>query len=264
MRIYKENRHVIKRVRSHTKETLHNDERFKRVRDNWKDFTRAARHAKLMRTIMESMQQSVKDRSRHTMLTKIFFELIKSDTNSPRGQRNIGPGRLDQLVGIELNTGTALDDLFIFNFAMIDCNMRDATYYLDYTMLYPKIMRKVLPQGVVDFEINIGVSEIDFEQLTFKFYQQSSALIPVKGSKLSGVKMEAPIGQEVPEHLFIFLAISCYDKDHQFKTGAVKLLDVFDVRGRVEYLSATKADQTLLPASYSATDTAVPPAMPAH
>jgi hypothetical protein len=259
----KENRHVIKRVRSHSKESLHNDERFQRVRDNWKDFTRAARYAKLMRTVMESMQQPVHDRSRHTMLTKIFFELIKSDTNTPRGQRNIRPGCLYQLAGIELNTGINWDDLFIFNFAMTDCNMRDDTHYVNYTMLYPKIMRKALPQGVVDFEISIGVAEIDFENLTFRHYQQSSGLLPVKGHKLSGIKMEIPVGQQA-ENLFVFLVINCYDRDNQFKTGAVKLMDVFGARRRVEYLSATKADQILLPEPYSATDTAAPPEMPAH
>ncbi|ACU57558.1 hypothetical protein Cpin_0052 [Chitinophaga pinensis DSM 2588] len=260
----KENRHVIKRVRSHSKETLHNDKRFQRVRDNWKDFTRAARYAKLMRTVMESMQQPVHDRSRHTTLTKTFSQIIKSDTDAPPGQRNIRPGLLHLLTGIELNTGIALDDLFIFNYAMTECNMRDATHYLDHTMLYPKIIRKVLPPGVVDFEINIGVAEIDFEQLTFRCYQQSSALIPVKGNKFSGVKMEALIGQEVPDHLFVFLAISCYDKDKQFKTGAIRLLNVFGAPGYGEYLSATKADQMLLPESCSATDTEAPPEMPAH
>lgn len=260
----KENRHVVKRVRSHSKEALHNDERFQRVRDNWKDFTRAARYAKLMRTIMEGIQQPLHDRSRHTMLTKVFFQLIKADKDAPPGQRSLKPEYMHLLTGIELNTGIPLNDFFTIDFSIFDYNMRNTINYFDYTMLNPKINRKVLPHNVVDIEVNIGVAEIDFGQLSFMHYQRSSGYIPVKGKKLSVLKIETPAGQHIPEYLFIFLALNCYDKDKQLITGAVTLIDVFDARKHVEYLAAIKADRIPIQEPYLATDTAAPPEMPVH
>ena len=263
MKTSNENRHVIKRVRSHSKEKLYTDKRFQRVRDHWKDFTKAARYAKLMRTIMESIQQPVHDRSRHIMLTKRFAEIIKADDAAP-GQRDIKPGCFHQLWGIELNTGISMEDLFIFSFSMIDFPMRDTTYYLDYTILNLRIKRKVLPPDVIGFEINIGLAEIDFGQLTFRLHQQSSGLMHIRGKRPAILKIETPVGPEAPERLFIFLALSFYDKDKQFKTGAITLVDAFPAREHVEYLSAIGSGQKLLPEAYSVADTAVPPETPVH
>ncbi|SFO26719.1 hypothetical protein SAMN05428949_4719 [Chitinophaga sp. YR627] len=264
MTISKENRHVIKRVRSHSKEALHNDKRFQRVRDNWKDFTKAARCAKMMRTIMESIQQPVHDRTRHTMLTRIFSQIIKSDKEVPPGQRNVKREHFEQIEGIELNNGKSFYELMGIVYNPTHFQLMDDMYYAHCVLHYENIKRKELPEDVTNYEITVGFAEIDFTLLTFRLYQKSSGLISVKRKSPPTIKMRVLIGSQRRPYMFLFVAVSFYGKDKHFKTGAVKFAGIFEPVTHVEWLSAIRPYQTPPLKSHLITDTAAPPEMPTH
>lgn len=221
------NRHILKKMRSHSKEKLHNDPRFKKLRENWNDFTTAAKAAKLMRTVMENIQEPVHDRRRHTMLTKIFNALLKTDKTSAPGQRCIANTELSTLECVELNTGIYFDELFSFSRASIETNRTTGQGKI--TLLYDNINRNIHPmKDATHFEVQTGFAEIDFEKEIFHLNRSVSIIRRIDNKRNTELQFDLEMGQDSNVRWYMFVAVNFYNKKQRLKEGAVKLIGILE------------------------------------
>ncbi|QHS61064.1 hypothetical protein [Chitinophaga agri] len=223
------NRHILKKIRSHSKEKLHNDPAFKKLRENWNDFTTAAKAAKLMRTVMESIQIPVHDRKRHTTLTKIFKALLHTDKESAPGQKRMAKTDLSKLGHVELNTGICFDELFSFVLGSIRTD-RD-TGEVDINVLYDNTDKKKPPvEDATHFELCIGLAEIDFEKGTHHLSTSTSGIKLITNKRKLDLHFDLEKPKESDNKWWCFFAVNFYNKRQRLKDCAIILFGVLDAQ----------------------------------
>lgn len=79
-----------------------------RTQENMKEFAQAAKGGKLVRKAFATIINDVKDSFLVRRLSKEMAAVLKADSLSPRGMRNITDGDIELLQGFELNSNMAL------------------------------------------------------------------------------------------------------------------------------------------------------------
>lgn len=103
-----EDGYMVKTKSAVSKSRIENDPSFARTRENNAEFSSAGSSAKLLRDISRSMMKSASDSRNVSRLMRIMIFILKRDTTSPRGKRNVGvaialPAAMGLLKGFEFN-----------------------------------------------------------------------------------------------------------------------------------------------------------------
>ena len=85
-----------------------NDPAFRRTRENGAEFGRAGKAGKLLRNAFRASIQSASDAKVVGRLVKSLMAVIKTDTTSDRGLRNVMQGNQNLLLGFEFNVNAKL------------------------------------------------------------------------------------------------------------------------------------------------------------
>ena len=98
-----------------------NDPAFQRTRENGAEFGRAGKAGKLLRNAVKAVSQKSSDGRAVSRLTKQMMTVLKTDTESRRGERNVVNGNIELLQGFQFNINAVLDTTFYAPFtAVID------------------------------------------------------------------------------------------------------------------------------------------------
>jgi hypothetical protein len=220
----KPNRHILKRIRSHSADRLRNDPAFENVRKNWNDFTTAARAAKLLRTVMESITAPVSDRSRHWQLTSALYNIVKSDTVHPAGERSLMTEAFHMLHDEELNTGIKFRSLFLVNTesaTRTGRNQRHVTLCSTDPFDYMDI-----PPAVTHFEMIVAAANLNFYDNTYSLQCTSTEQQPLYEPKRCKRKFTLKVKQDKPSLAFLFFAIKLYGPGAADNGYAIRILNV--------------------------------------
>jgi len=104
------------------------DPAFQRTRENGMEFGNAGSSEKLLRNALRVVAQKVKDSRMTSRLTREMLKVVKSDTRSIRGERNILEGDLVLLKGFEFNEAGKLGTSLFIPF---EVKIRNTTPYLN-------------------------------------------------------------------------------------------------------------------------------------
>src|SRR6516162_6127520 len=88
------------------------DPNFNRTRENNAEFGNACTSGKTLRHSLNAVLKNARDGRMVSRLSKTMMQVIKSDTVSPRGQRNVAAGDLQLLKGFEFNGGAVFNSTF--------------------------------------------------------------------------------------------------------------------------------------------------------
>src|SRR5690554_4889931 len=141
------------------------DPAFQRTRENGMEFGNAGSSGKLLRNALRVVAQKVKDSRMTSRLTREMLKVVKSDTRSIRGERNILEGDLVLLKGFEFNEAGKLGTSLFIPF---EVKVDRAGGLLD--ILIPDFVPGdsiALPQGATHFRFISAAAEIDFETESF-------------------------------------------------------------------------------------------------
>lgn len=94
------------------KDKMLKDKRFKRTRENWAEFGRAGKAAKLIRNAFAIFTKPISDRLGYSRLMRETMKVVKSDTVNGRGQRLFTNGDLTNLINFEFNANQAMESTF--------------------------------------------------------------------------------------------------------------------------------------------------------
>lgn len=153
-----------------------NDPKYKWMRDNATEFTRASSGGKTMRKAFNTLVEHAKDIRAISRLQKRMREVISADTMNQKGERNLVDGNLHLLEGFQFNNDADLTTVLFEDFATtIDRVAGHLT--ADLPVLNPLKDIKA-PRGTTHFEIVSAASEMNFESGKTVTDTKVSAMFP--------------------------------------------------------------------------------------
>jgi hypothetical protein len=214
-------------------ERMATDPAFERTRENQKEFARAGRAGKVLRTALRPVLKSTSDRLMVSRLFKEMMRVVKADGVSDRGQRNVLDGELELLEGFEFNEGGHLSQtLFAGYTASIDRVTGVLT--LDVPAFLPQQM-VVAPAEATHYQLVSAGGFIDFSAGSNGITTNATEVIPIGSDASAAVSHSFNAGANTTHALFLVLGISFLQqvngKNYPLKNGAFNALQIVKVSG---------------------------------
>lgn len=137
------------------------NDRFARTRENGREFGRAGKAGKLLRTAFREISRDVSDPRVTGRLTAAMLRVVKSDPISKRGERTAANGDLTRLTGFEFNFKTPLSQSLCVPFE-ISIARATGTGEVSLPAFSPKKMLKEA-QGASHYCFLMGICTADFD-----------------------------------------------------------------------------------------------------
>lgn len=139
---------------------MRKDKRFKRTRENWAEFARAGRAARLIRNAFAIASKNISDARAYTRLATLALKVVKSDPTSARGERVLPLGDFSHLIDYEFNANQPMRATYKQQFELlIDRAAGSAT--INIPELIPDIAVAEL-EGATHFKFAAAATEIDW------------------------------------------------------------------------------------------------------
>lgn len=214
-------------------ERIASDPAFQRTRENGQEFGRAGKGGKLLRNALRGVLQRASDGRVVSRLTKEMMRVIKADSTSQRGQRNVVDGEAELLTGFDFNLNAKLGATLHASYtATIDRVTGACT--IEVPSFVP-LHAITAPGGTTHFQLFAAAAAIDFEGEVYSSAQQESGVLPWDVTPTAAIQLvhALPAGSTHP--LFLVLGISFSQavngEMYPLKNGAFNALAVVKVSG---------------------------------
>ena len=188
-----------------SKSRIASDPAFQRTRENGAEFGRAGKAGKLLRNAVKAVSQKSSDGRAVSRLTKQMMVVLKSDSVSRRGERNVVDGNIELLQGFQFNINSILDTAFFAPFtAAID--RVTGTLSVNISSFVPERM-VTRPEGATHFQIISAGAEVDFEGNVYVSANSSSAELPWNNVATGPVSLQNVVPANSTNPLFLLLGI---------------------------------------------------------
>jgi hypothetical protein len=186
-------------------ERIASDPAFQRTRENGAEFGRAGKGGKLVRNALRGVLQKASDGRVVSRLTKEMMKVIKADSTSQRGQRNVVDGEAELLTGFEFNLAAKLGATL---YAPYTATLNRATGACTINLpAFVPLNMIAAPGGTTHFQLFAAAAAIDFEGGVYSSDQQETAVLPwdVAPTAVINLACALPAGSTHP--LFLVLGI---------------------------------------------------------
>lgn len=210
-----------------------NDPAFQRTRENNAEFGRAGKATKTLRNAVRTLLQYAKDSRVTSRLTTEMVKVVKADTSSPRGMRNVIDGEAELLQGFDFNVNAKLG----------------TTIYAPYTTVIDRVAGNLsiaapsfipaesiaAPAGTTHFKIVSMGAEVDFEHETFITDSKESAVLSWDSTATAALNLVNAVTANSTHPLFLLLGIQFFQLvngvNYPLKNGAFNALSLVKVSG---------------------------------
>ena len=209
------------------------DKAFQRTRENNAEFGRAGKACKILRAALNTLLMNAKDARLTSRLTKEMMKVIKADTTSDRGKRNVVDGEAEFLQGFDFNINAALTTTMSLPYTPA---INRVTGLLDVTV--PAFVPEneiVAPDGATHYKLVSGAAEIDFENQTSTQAFTETTILPWDNIATGAVTLTNAVTANSTHPLFLVFGIQFYQsvngKYYPLKNGAFNALTIVKVSG---------------------------------
>lgn len=208
-----------------------NDPVFQRTRENNAEFGRAGKAGKVLRTAFRNHLQTAKDSRMISRLTTEMMRVVKADTVSARGFRNVIDGELAFIEGFDFNVNGKLGTtLFAPYTTAIDRATGSASVSVD---PYVPVNQIAAPSGTTHFRIRSAAAEVDFSTGGFVADEQSTAVLPWDNTATAALTLSNSLTANSTHPIFLILGIEFLQHvngtEYPLKNGAFNALSVVKV-----------------------------------
>jgi hypothetical protein len=208
------------------------DPAYERTRENMAEFGRAAKAARMLRSPLSELLKQVKDRTRSNRLTAVMMAVIKADSTSDRGQRNVIDGEAELLSGFEFNQNSPLDAALSQFTAAI--NRVTGSLSVSIPSFIPKTGLTV-PDGTTHFKLVSAGLEVDFASGECVKEITETGLIPVDMNPTTAITLENTVTGNSTHPLILVAGIVFFQqvngKMYPLKSGSFNSLSIVKVSG---------------------------------
>ena len=216
------------------KNRIASDPKFQRTRENGAEFGRAGKAGKLLRNAVKAVSQKSSDGRAVSRLTKQMMTVLKTDTESRRGERNVVNGNIELLQGFQFNINAVLDTTFYAPFtAVID--RATGNLSIEIEGFVPENM-VAKPEGATHFEIISAGAEVDFEGNVYVASNSKSAAMPWNHLETAPISLENVVTANSTLPLFLLLGIEFFQEvngeRYSLRNGGFNSLAIVMISGQ--------------------------------
>ncbi|QEC56680.1 hypothetical protein [Flavisolibacter ginsenosidimutans] len=209
------------------------DPAFQRTRENGREFGRAGKAGKLLRSALRSLLQNTADSRMVSRLTTEMLKVVQADATSQRGERNVLDGETELLSGFEFNNDGKLSTTLLAPFST-SISRTEGTLTVDVPAFVPERM-VAAPAGASHFKLVCAGASIDFETGEYVTDEKSSTELPVNSTPTAAIHFNCAVMPASTKPLFLLLGISFYQEvngaHYPLKNGAYNALQIVGVAG---------------------------------
>lgn len=207
------------------------DPAFQRTRENMAEFGDAAKSGGLLRSALRPQLMRTADGRVAGRLTRKMMEILKSDMESPRGERRVALGTPQLLEGFDFNIKAPMGStLYALYVAQINRTSGEASIHLPSFIPDEGV---TMPEGSTHFKMISSCAIIDFEGRDFEASFQESALIPVNSPATEIIDLQHTLSAGSVLPLFLTLGVLFYQQvngiAYSLKNGVYNALSVVKV-----------------------------------
>jgi hypothetical protein len=205
---------MVKQKSAVSAERIATDPAYARTRENGREFGRAGKTGKVIRSAFSSLLSQVADGRMISRLLKAIMNAQKSDTTSVRGERNIMNGNASLLEKFDFNVRSPLGAVLLAQFSAV-ANRATGVMTVTIPAFIPVKTIKV-PDGATHFKLLSAAAAIDFVNETFVTTSKSTAEIAYGLQEEAEITLTQQLPANSDDHLFQVLGIEFYQ---QFNGG---------------------------------------------
>ena len=225
--------YIVKKRTSLDGSRINSDSNFQRTRENNSEFGKAAKAGKLLRNAIRTQLQNAKDFRVVSRLTKEMMKVIKADTTSTRGQRNVIDGETEILQGFDFNINAKLSTALYAPYTSAIDRVTGAL-----TVDIPSFIPAdsvAAPTGTTHFKIVSAAAELDFENESFVTDNKSTAILPWNSIAMAVINLANAVTPNSTHPLFLLLGIQFFQEVntvfYPLKSGVFNSLNLVKVNG---------------------------------
>jgi hypothetical protein len=212
-------------------ERIQNDPAFQRTRENGAEFGRSARVSKYIRTAMRSMLQNGSGSRTANRLTSLVMQILKTDTTSARGQRNVLAGDIGLLNGFEFNDGAFLTRTFFAPYSSA-IDRASGGGLITIQSFNPEDSLRP-PEGSTHIRFVSGMTAIDFETGESQFAKVASAELLLTAQSIEAISLTPSLPAVGSLPLFLLLGMEFFQevngRFYALRNGAYNALSIVNV-----------------------------------
>jgi len=141
-----------------------------------------------LRSSMQLLLQQAKDAKVVSRLTTVLLAIIKTDTLSARGARNLTQGELGLLNGFDFNANSPLSTTLSAPYS-VGYDRATGVVGLELEAYNPHV-QIAAPTGATHYKLSCGASELDFEEQTSLFKSVTTGILPYQNSEVAATTLE--------------------------------------------------------------------------
>ena len=209
------------------------DPAFQRTRENNSEFGRAGSASKVLRTAFRLQIQVAKDRRVVSRLVKEMMKVVKADSTSTRGLRNVVDGEAELLQHFEFNANAQLSSTL---FAQYTPSINRVTGAAEVAVpAFIPLTGIVAPEGATHYKLLAAAGEIDFEAKTFTTDAADSGNLPINSVETLPINLATALPPASTHPLFLVFGIQFSQLvngvEYPLKNGAFNALSIALVSG---------------------------------
>jgi hypothetical protein len=212
---------------------IKNDASFERTRENMSEFGHAGKASKSLRNAVRPLLLNAKDGRMVSRLTKEMVKVVKADSTSVRGKRNVLDGETELLEGFEFNIDAKLSTTIFARYESVIDRVA-GTLTLNIPSFIP-LKSIVAPDGTTHYKIVTLGAEVDFENDSNVNDQHETAVLPWDNAPTAVVNLVNTVTANSAHPLFLLVGIEFYQLvnglDYPLKNGAFNSLQLAKVSG---------------------------------
>jgi len=208
------------------------DPKFARTRENNAEFGRANAASKRLRDALRSFIQLTSDSRMSNRLNSRMLRVIKADTVSNRGERQVLNENLGILNRFGFNSAASLaNTLFLKVSGSID--RTTGAGLVELPVLDPKVVI-AKPEGATHFQFSTALAAVDFlsEEADSSFAMEESEVLAID-TATEAIQLAPTLAPEAELPLFLAFGISFYQevngKHYPLNNGAYNALSIIKV-----------------------------------
>lgn len=181
------------------------DPAFARTRENLSEFGRAAQGAQLLRAAFKSTLKLSKDKQLVPRMSRLVMQVVKGDTVSLRGERNMATGNIALLEKFEFNGNTPLEKTFS---AAYTATIDRATGVLQVSLpAFVPDEEVSFPAGATHFSLIASGAEVDFYSNGFVVDEAAAANLPLGPLPTAPIDLSVTVTAGSTHPLFLAFGI---------------------------------------------------------
>jgi hypothetical protein len=201
---------MVKQKSAVSSDRIATDPAYARTRENGREFGRAGKTGKVIRSAFSSLLSQTADNRVVSRLLKAVMVAQRSDTTSARGERSIITGDASLLEKFDFNIKSPLGAVLRAQFSAV-ANRVTGVMTITIPAFIP-VKTIMIPDGATHFKLLSAAAAIDFENETYVTASTASAEIAYGLEEEGEVILTQNLPANSVDHLFLVLGIEFYQQ----------------------------------------------------